>query len=57
MTAIKIKHSSGSKNILSDSNILYSLQEDLLTEVNNSFVVIKPGSCQQEKTFEIIKSR
>jgi hypothetical protein len=57
MTAIKIKHGSGSKNILSDSNILYSLQEDLLTEVNNSFVVIKPGSCQQEKTFEIIKSR
>lgn len=57
MTAIKIKYSSGSKNILSDSNILYSLQEDLLTEVNNSFVVIKPGSCQQEKTFEIIKSR
>lgn len=57
MTAIKIKHNSGTKNNLSDSNILVSLKDDLLAEVNSTFVVIKPGSCNQEKTYEVIQGR
>ncbi len=56
LTAIKIKYNSTKSGDLSDSNILYSLNEDLLSEVGNTVVAIKPGSCTQEKTYEIIKS-
>lgn len=57
MTAIKIKYNPGIKNNLADSNILVSLKDDVLSEVNNSFVLIKPGTCNQEKTFEVLPNR
>jgi hypothetical protein len=57
MTAIKIKYNPTIKNNLADSNILASLKDDVLSDVNNSFVLIKPGSCNQEKTFEVLPNR
>lgn len=56
LTAIKVKFNHANRNDLADSNILYSLKEDLLSEVENTIVAIKPGSCNPEKTYEILKS-
>jgi hypothetical protein len=55
LTAVKVKFNQSNKHDLGDSNILYSLKEDSLNEVNNSVVAINRGSCTQPKTYEIIK--
>lgn len=49
MTVIKIKRT-GKVDDLSDSNILYSLKEDLLTSSKDTFVLVKPGNCTESSS-------
>ncbi len=57
LTAVKIKRNPNKKNDLTDSNIVYSLQEDILSSTSNTIISIVKGSCNNPKTYEELPRR
>lgn len=57
LTAVKIQRNPNKKNDLTDSNIVYSLEEDILSTTSNTIVSVVKGSCNSPKTYEELPRR